>query len=623
MSTKRGQNRKSSPLRSSLRKPTTNIRQKSPGRKTVSFCSDKKVSNVNDCFQIMQNGTELIKLRTNVRQFRRVFSLDADLAYIRWTPTNKKPHKARISVDSIKEVRIGTARRLRLFHNLWDEYEVLDLIALTADDANVWVVGLMALSNGSTVDGKPSSGSANGGGHSMANLRERWLTNVFNEADTEHKGYISEKSAVRLIRSINTRLLTNRIKQKIKEAGAANPNEALRGRIDCNAFVEVASHIAYPIFSALFAGVQRCGHTPEVYFLMVRYANKDYLSCSDLQIFLEAEQGIVGVTKEFCENIIDQCEPSPEAKENNYMTIDGFTNYLLSDSNSIFESAHQKVHQDMDQPMSRYFIATSYNTYLVEDQLKGPSSVDGYISTLKRNCRFIELDLWEPDEEDGDEPVIHHGGTLTTKLKLSSVLSVINELAFERSRYPLFVRLEIHLSIEWQMKLCELLKKHLGTKLYNPSDDPVDWTLPENSARYETKRKNGGEPSLEALSGEVTEEDEGCDILTGKPKKEKRLELCRELCDLLAPFAQSKHLKELTGSGLDTNLSPKKHIVSMSESNCLKIIHNQASTFGQLYRNFMLRVTPNVARVDSSNLNPQEFWNSGINFVAMNYQTLD
>jgi hypothetical protein len=33
--------------------------------------------------------------------------LDADLSYIRWTPTNKKPHKARISVESIKEVRMG------------------------------------------------------------------------------------------------------------------------------------------------------------------------------------------------------------------------------------------------------------------------------------------------------------------------------------------------------------------------------------------------------------------------------------------------------------------------------------------------------------------------------------
>ena len=33
---------------------------------------------------------------------------------------------------------------------------------------------------------------------------------------------------------------------------------------------------------------------------------------------------------------------------------------------------------DMDQPLSRYFIATSHNTYLVGHQLKGHSSVHLY-----------------------------------------------------------------------------------------------------------------------------------------------------------------------------------------------------------------------------------------------------
>ena len=36
------------------------------------------------------------------------------------------------------------------------------------------------------------------------------------------------------------------------------------------------------------------GTRPEVYFLMVRYANKDYLSCQDLRLFLETEQGVSG-----------------------------------------------------------------------------------------------------------------------------------------------------------------------------------------------------------------------------------------------------------------------------------------------------------------------------------------
>ena len=31
---------------------------------------------------------------------------------------------------------------------------------------------------------------------------------------------------------------------------------------------------------------------PEIYFLMVRYANKDYLTWEDVQMFVETEQGV-------------------------------------------------------------------------------------------------------------------------------------------------------------------------------------------------------------------------------------------------------------------------------------------------------------------------------------------
>jgi hypothetical protein len=34
---------------------------------------------------------------------------------------------------------------------------------------------------------------------------------------------------------------------------------------------------------------------PEIYFLMVRYANKDYLTWEDMQMFLETEQGVSGL----------------------------------------------------------------------------------------------------------------------------------------------------------------------------------------------------------------------------------------------------------------------------------------------------------------------------------------
>lgn len=37
-------------------------------------------------------------------------------------------------------------------------------------------------------------------------------------------------------------------------------------------------------------------------------------------------------------------------------------------------------------------------------------------------------------------------------------------------------------------------------------------------------------------------------------------------------------------------------------------------------KNFITQVSPDVSRVDSSNLNPLDFWNCGVQLVSMNYQ---
>lgn len=61
------------------------------------------------------------------------------------------------------------------------------------------------------------------------------------------------------------------------------------------------------------------------------------------------------------------------------MSVDGFLMYLTSAEGSIFNSEHLHVYQDMTQPLSHYFISSSHNTYLLDDQLKGRSSVEAYI----------------------------------------------------------------------------------------------------------------------------------------------------------------------------------------------------------------------------------------------------
>lgn len=67
------------------------------------------------------------------------------------------------------------------------------------------------------------------------------------------------------------------------------------------------------------------------------------------------------------------------AKLLNAMTFDGFLMYLGSPEGSVFNPGRRGIFQDLSQPLCHYFIASSHNTYLMEDQLRGHSSVEGYI----------------------------------------------------------------------------------------------------------------------------------------------------------------------------------------------------------------------------------------------------
>ncbi|XP_067467370.1 inactive phospholipase C-like protein 2 isoform X1 [Thunnus thynnus] len=656
---------KSIPRRSSLIKDGSRAGRER--KKTVSFSSslsEKKISSAADCIHSMVEGIELKKVRPNSRVYQRYYLLDAGLQALCWEPSKKESDKARISLASIREVRTGrnteTFRTSGVYEQISEDcafsiiygemYESLDLVANSAEVAIIWVTGLRYLMQ----YGKHALDML---ASSQDSLRLGWLEQLFcSVADSDKHEDVEEgvclQSAVKLIQSVNPGVSSGKVEHRFKElqrvrermcglsldngSGVNDHSENKRQtgrneRVTKQEFIEVFHDFCT---------------RPEIYFLLVQFSsNKEFLDTKDLMRFLEAEQGMAQVSEETSLKLIQSHEPSEEGRQQGYLSLDGFTSYLTSAECRLFDREHDTVCQDMSQPLSHYYINSSHNTYLIEDQFRGPSDISGYIRALKMGCRCVEVDVWDgPDEE----PVVCIGHTLSPPLALRSVLEAIGKFAFVASEYPLIVCIENHCSLRQQKVMMQHLARILGEKLYTDPADEEESYLPSPHAlrhRILLKGKKSG-PGLEGEDGEVSEEDEGAEMCQrmnaansgGGSEKDtvqksasftavpqcnpihlppKRFQLLKELSDLVTLCRSIRFIDFPTSS----KSQKAWELCSFHESLAVRLAGESPRNFVNHNKHFLSRVYPNPMRVDSSNMNPQDLWKCGCQIVSMNFQT--
>lgn len=260
-----------------------------------------------------------------------------------------------------------------------------------------------------------------------------------------------------------------------------------------------------------------------------------------------------------------------EQKQEPGMYLQQFEHYMNGRLNSITATLTQK----MNYPLSFYYISSSHNTYLKKSQLFGESSELMYEMVLKGGCKCIEIDCWD----NGDEPVIYHGYTLTSKIGFRKAIESINRFAFVASEYPLILSLENHCSIKNQDKMVDYMKKIFAEKL----------ELPEQVKKFRLA-------SPQQLKNKI--------II--KAKKNKNVS--QKLQDL-------SYLTGVKKTGPNNSVF-SRNMASRNEND----VGNDGGYVNYTKHNLM-RIYPKATRIGSSNYNPIKAWANGNQIVALNWQT--
>ncbi|XP_062275426.1 1-phosphatidylinositol 4,5-bisphosphate phosphodiesterase eta-1 [Scomber scombrus] len=97
-------------------------------------------------------------------------------------------------------------------------------------------------------------------------------------------------------------------------------------------------------------------------------------------------------------------------------------------------------------------------------------------------------------------------------------------------------------------------------------------------------------------------------------RKRKTMKLSRDLSNLVV-FTNSVASQECLNEGTPGD------VLSFSETRAQSLVNHRAEDFLVFNQRQLSRIYPSAYRIDSSNFNPQFYWNVGCQLVALNYQT--
>ncbi|XP_045868355.1 1-phosphatidylinositol 4,5-bisphosphate phosphodiesterase eta-2 isoform X4 [Meles meles] len=101
----------------------------------------------------------------------------------------------------------------------------------------------------------------------------------------------------------------------------------------------------------------------------------------------------------------------------------------------------------------------------------------------------------------------------------------------------------------------------------------------------------------------------------GAARQKKTVKLSRALSDLV------KYTKSVGMHDVEAEVASSWQVSSFSETRAQQILQQKPAQYLRFNQHQLSRIYPSPYRVDSSNYNPQPFWNAGCQMVALNYQS--
>eukprot|EP00536_Pseudo-nitzschia_multiseries_P010458 jgi/Psemu1/297582/fgenesh1_pm.319_\ len=386
-----------------------------------------------------------------------------------------------------------------------------------------------------------------------------------------------------------------------------------------------------------------------------------------LKKFLHKRQGESTATEEDAALFLKSMKSIGSPGSSKKISKTEFVHFLHSAYNDAYDPAAiapLPATAKLDLPLSKYWINTSHNTYLMGDQWQSRSSVEAYENALKRGCKCLEFDCWDGTIDKATNecvPVIYHGHTITPKMTFRSACLVTNGyLVANPTTYPIILSLENHCSLPFQRVMAQDMKQIFGDKLFIPDEDhcqgrdlPSPEELrgmviikgkrpPEADGENEKVKQIIEQAEADYVDDFELDDSDEPEEMGGKiDNGSAKFECVRfDIKESKSPAVNDKHHKKVAPllrhvtllhgakyKSFDQSIKQNQATMhSIGETKITKIIAKEkenANLWREYNQDHMTRTYPAGSRVDSSNYNPIVAWAMGCQLVALNFQTTD